>query len=385
MQDLLSNAICALLDDERFYAELIMQMDRFITTRVPTAGVCIKDKIQLHINPDFFKALSPTERVAILKHECQHILNDHISRMKQELPDVYDNKSNDVADRVIGSMKHMVANISADLSINPGIPGIPKDGVMPEQFNVPGGETMEWYINNLKNNDKIQEITDFDEHSLWANSEGDKEALKEKIRQAVNKAAKNAKSVGKISNDLELLIDRLNYKAKDWKSDLKRFVARTIETTIESTRKRRNRRYGTMYPGNIKVENLHLGVAIDTSGSVSDEALCQFMAEIAVIAKYAKVTVVEADTQIKNMYTFDPKKVYKVAGRGGTAYQPAFDFFNDTEVDGVIYFGDMDCFDTAEIKKPKYPVLWAIIGNQPPPVSWGSKTSVEIKMKGEKE
>jgi predicted metal-dependent peptidase len=104
------------------------------------------------------------------------------------------------------------------------------------------------------------------------------------------------------------------------------------------------------------------------------------MAEIGNIAKYATITVVEADSEVKNSYVYDPKKTYTVKGRGGTAYQPAFDWFNkQKEIDGVIYLGDMDCFDLEEIKKPKYPVLWAIIGDQNPPVAWGSKTKIEIK------
>jgi len=87
------------------------------------------------------------------------------------------------------------------------------------------------------------------------------------------------------------------------------------------------------------------------------------MSEIGQIAKYAKVTVVEADAEIKNSYEYNPKKKYKVAGRGGTAYKPAFDFFNkkENQVDGMIYFGDMDCFDTEKLVKPRYPVLWAIV------------------------
>jgi predicted metal-dependent peptidase len=182
------------------------------------------------------------------------------------------------------------------------------------------------------------------------------------------------------AND-ELLVDRTNYKGKDWKADLKRFAARAIETTLQSSKKKRNRRYGIMYPGVIKEELLHIGVALDTSGSISEETLYQFMAEVANISKYATVTVVEADSEVKNAYLFDPKKTYKIKGRGGTAYQPAFDYFTkETDVDGVIYFGDMDNFEE-RLTKPKYPVLWAIVGDQKPPAEWGAQTKVEVVRK----
>ena len=40
----------------------------------------------------------------------------------------------------------------------------------------------------------------------------------------------------------------------------------------------------------------------------------------------------------------------------------------------------MDCFDE-EIKKPKYPVLWAVVGDQEPPASWGFRTKVVVTKK----
>lgn len=223
----------------------------------------------------------------------------------------------------------------------------------------------------------------FDEHVIWGESEGEKEILKEKVRQAVNKAAERTRSAGRMTADNELAVNQLNKSLVNWKDQLKRFVARTITSHIESSKKKRNRRYGIMFPGTIKVEDLHIGVAMDTSGSISDNELTQFLSEISQIAKYAKVTVVEADTTVKNSYIFKPNKTYKVKGRGGTAYQPAFDWFNKMkdQVDGVIYFGDMDCFDTEAIHKPKYPVLWAIVGNQRKPADFGNE--IRITKKGE--
>lgn len=379
MTDIITQAVVRLFDRERFYAELILTMDRIVSNRISTAGVCIKDQIQLYINPTFFASLSLDEQVAVLKHECQHILNDHISRAKELAPEVY-NKPKDDIDSMINGAKHMLINVSADCAINPGIANIPKDSQHPGLYGLPPGETMEWYANELKDDEKLKGITEFDGHSLWAESEGDKEELKAKLKKAVRDAANKTRAAGKMTSDVELLIDKLNYEPRNWKQELNRFAARSINNLTESSKKKRNRRYGIMIPGNVKKEELHIGVAIDTSGSVSDEALHQFMAEIGNIAKYAIVTVVEADSEVKNSYVYNPKKQYTVSGRGGTAYQPAFDYFSkETDVDGVIYFGDMDTSDSEELIKPKYPVLWAIVGGQEPPAKWGAQTRVEVK------
>jgi len=377
--DILTQAIVGLYYSERFYAELLLRMNRHITNRVPTAGVSITDKINLYINPGFFTSLTPEERIAVLIHECKHILHDHISRGKTLAPEVYAKGKKDIVDDAISQMKHRSLNVGMDLAINQDIQNIPKDSMFPAKFDLPNKQTFEWYFEHLKDNEKAKGLMEFDDHAIWSESEGDKEVLKEKVKQAINEAAKKARAVGHMTSDDELLVSKLNENKVNWKNQLKRFVARTTETVISTSRKKRNRRYGVQFPGMIKEEKLHIGVAIDTSGSVSDSALTQFLSEINNISKYALVTMVQADSEVKDSHIFNPKQEYKIKGRGGTAYKPALDYFtNETEVDAVVYFGDMDTSDEASLTKPKYPVLWAIVGNQEPPVAWGSKIYIEL-------
>jgi len=389
--DAISQAIVKLFETEMFYAEIITQMRRIINNKLPAiAGVCIKNTIELHINLlgfdietkegkkhiQGFGELPIHERVATLRHECEHILRDHIPRMKELAPEVFENNQ-DLIDNIISSQKFKCLNIAADCAINGHIKDIPEWGIFPKKLNLPDGQTMEWYLEQLKTNKKMKDFTHFDEHSLWKESEGqDKETLREKIKQVINKAAKNTKAAGKLTSEQELLVSDLNKHTVNWKEQLKRFVAKTVESHIETSRKKRNRRYGLAYPGYVKVEELHIGVAADSSGSVSDEAYKQFMSEIENIAKYAKVTFVEADCEVKNAEKWKRGKPKIRKGYGGTAYQPAFDYFNKIkDIDAVIYFGDMDSSDTPV--KPKYSVLWAVVGTQKPPADFGSR--IEIK------
>src|ERR1017187_1359382 len=97
--DMISETIIRLYETERFYAEIISQMRRIISDRIPTAGVCIRDHIELHINPKFFEKLTLEERVSVFKHECEHILRDHILRSKEAAPEVYA-KTDRIEDRI---------------------------------------------------------------------------------------------------------------------------------------------------------------------------------------------------------------------------------------------------------------------------------------------
>lgn len=383
--DSISQAIVYLFEREMFYAEIIASMKRINTPNVPVAGVCIKEYIELHINVPVFAKFTIKERAAILKHECEHILRNHIFRSREIAPDVYA-KTKDVVDGMLNQAKHRTINIAADCAINSNIKGLPEGAVYPHLFKLVNGETLEWYLEKLKEQKKDKpdegdgegECT-IDNHELWNESEGSKEVLKEKIKQALNKAAEKTRSAGRMTAEHELTISGFNTPSVNWRDQLKRFVARSIEVSIESSKKRRNRRYGIMYPGTVKIEDLHIGVAVDTSGSMSNEALEQAMAEIGEIAKYAKVTVVEADTEIKQEYVYSKNKKYKCKGRGGTAYQPALSHFKDKGIDALIYIGDMDNYDNEQLTKPRFPVLWAIVGHQNPPAAWGSQLRVTVK------
>jgi predicted metal-dependent peptidase len=109
---------------------------------------------------------------------------------------------------------------------------------------------------------------------------------------------------------------------------------------------------------------------VDTSGSVSDKELAMFWTEMEAIHKCGVVvTVIEADSDVKNVYDFDPKKQPDFKGRGGTAYNPALEKAIELKVDGIIYFGDMDAADKPI--DPRKPFLWAIVRNSPPPASFG--------------
>lgn len=389
MSDVLSKTIANLFTEERYYAELLLGMRRISSSEVPIAGVCVRDEIELHINHKTFDILSLEERKAVLKHECGHIFHNHISRGIEIAPEIYDKNDKsklntseeDIGQIFLNKLKHTSLNVAADCALNCNIKNLPNGVVYPKTFDLEDGQTFEWYFENLKNNDKAKNFMGYDGHEIWSKSDNNQEVLKEKIRQFVNEAAKKARAAGCLSANDELLLENLNKKAQvRWQDILRKFVSRAIAIKTEVSRKKRNRRYGIVVPGHVREPVLNLGIAIDTSGSVSDRALGQFMVEIEKIAKYANVLVVEADSEIKKSYEFNPQKQYKISGRGGTAYQPAFEYFNKIKndpIDAMIYFGDGDCADNDRIKKPKYPVLWAFVGKSPRPADFGGLIRIE--------
>ena len=225
-----------------------------------------------------------------------------------------------------------------------------------------------------------------DDHSAWHESDATEDQITQKVKEVVNKAVEQTgdKAMGSVAGHIIQSIQKLNHVPKDWRQDIQRFVARTAEIIIESTRKKRNRRYGILYAGTKTYPKLNIALAMDTSGSVGDEELLQFHAEMVRLHNMEiTLTVIECDTQVNRVYKFDPKQEFKVAGRGGTRFAPVFEYISKEkmELDGLIYFTDGECYGE-DIKKPNYPVLWALT----PPfrlndLKFGHKTKVEVKKK----
>lgn len=392
----IQQAISALLFAEPFYGHLISRMRITKTTDIPTAGVFITDKINMVYNEEWIEKLDLIDVVKVLKHECGHILQEHIPRAKQ-----------------IGAVSkelHKRFNLSTDVTINIAdlVPTVEKiGGVTIKTLN----ETLKGMLDtqNAKDNGKrffqpmtegqmaeyyynrINEFADqfpeslgegemgdtIDDHGTWDKSEGNEEMQKEVAKDAVNNAVKGAGGIGNVPGDIAALVNEMNKSKVNWKQQLRQFYVNTLKSTRMATRKRRNRRYGILQPGVKKKPELHLGLCVDTSGSVSDEELAQFWAEMDTISSCgAKITVIEADAQVQNVYEFEKGKTPSFKGRGGTYYGVAIQKAVELKVDGIVYLGDGDCADTPE--DPKKPFLWAFVRGKTKPAEFGKL--IEIVM-----
>jgi predicted metal-dependent peptidase len=104
-------------------------------------------------------------------------------------------------------------------------------------------------------------------------------------------------------------------------------------------------------------------VAVDTSGSIGDDDLARFAAEIEEIAAMAqcRVAVLYHDSRVLNVQEWEPTdgplKLEPVGG-GGTDHRPVFDWINrQPEPTCVVCLTDLA--SRFPDRAPTYPVLWA--------------------------
>lgn len=372
-----------------FYASLLTQMRRIKTDKLPAAaGVAVVNgRIELYWNPEYLKKHTKDikERVAILEHECKHLIFNHIARE--------------------AGRDHKLWNIATDLNINQTIDNLPDWVVTPKTIEeqlgikVPKGKASEYYYSLLKENSDKMEFSDngdgsthvtikdkdgnvkgeFDiespgMHDKWEESSQDGEMVEEVVKQAVKKAVETTeRHAGKVPGDVQQYIDEL-FKPPilPWWSIVRKWVGTRVRAGAKFSLKRPNRRYGQFQKGKIPVRKLNVAFVIDTSGSVQDKELQEFVVEMkAIMSSYkSTVTVIECDHAVQKVYQLTPytKIDGNFKGRGGTSFRPPFEYIEEHKlpIDLLIYFTDLEG-DWPE-KAPRFPVLWVATNGIP---QWG--------------
>lgn len=225
------------------------------------------------------------------------------------------------------------------------------------------------------------------ENHDWGNSEydengqefGDSEVASNLARQLFENAignyeenkAMSSKGRGVLSKNLQERIDLIKEKTKmDWQQVLRQKIG-TLAVPFKLSKNRVNRRQpnrpqlrGKIYDRLVKVT-----VAIDTSGSMSTKELTYILTEIYNILEAFpyELTVIEFDMNVNKVYTaknFDEIETV-LSGRGGTSYQPVFDYLYDNEYsdqsDVVIFATDGGGEQQVNTKYFSN-LLWLLIG-----------------------
>jgi predicted metal-dependent peptidase len=182
------------------------------------------------------------------------------------------------------------------------------------------------------------------------------------VRQATNMARR---PVGRLPGFLEEVLSEINKPTNNWRETLRPWIDNS--STKDYTWTKPNRRmlpFDIVSPGIISDGLPHLGVVIDSSGSIDTGMLKQFGGEVQSAlddGAVDKVTVMFCDDGVQSVKEYGKSEIIDltVKGRGGTRFSPAFKWFeeNAPDVSGVVYFSDLDCSDFGP--EPSFRVLWA--------------------------
>jgi len=384
----------------QFYAEVIMQARIVSELNLPGTAAMIVDKAQaiFMFGPLFMTTkYSFANRMADAIHEVEHFMRLHASRGK-------------------GKQKR-IWNVACDIVINQLILDMAPDpwSIFPVTYKLEEGLTEEQYYKLLLKVQKEQEregkgsckdipskndtgsvqgkpsggggtdskgrpwLPKEDIHPHWEriNEQSSSSMQQAVAADMVNRAINACKGRGTLPGHIEELANWLNEPAKvNWRQELKQIVGNALKGSYAHTWSRLNRRSVPMIRGKHRKHGKKVVFAIDTSGSMSTHVLEEAINELRHMRKLkeADIWLVMCDTEVAwkgkiERFTNLPKKFY---GRGGTAFEPVFEWVEKENIQPNVLIYLTDGAGSYPKQQPlEYTTIWLMTEGSDPDVDWG--------------
>ncbi len=373
----LTKARTALILDHPFFACLALRMPWEASGKYET---CVTDGKGLYYNPEFIDGLTVPQAAGMLAHEVLHAalghawrmgsrkigrwnaaadfaINNELKRAGFELPDDkymtgYEDLSAEEIYEKLPDDDGQGANSPPDGSSPQGGQGSsqPQSGRQPPDSDT-DGQADDQPSDPGGCGGVIQSECD----------ENEQQQQEAEWRAAMSQASKTQ---GNLPAGLQRMVESVLVPDLPWYVLLRDFVERTARNDYSWSKP--SRRYfgsGIVLPSLISEELPEVMIAIDTSGSIDQEQLDLFAAEVSGVLEAYQTTirVVYCDTEVKNEQVLTQQDLpfeAKPVGGGGTDFRPVFDYIREKAYTPccVIYFTDM--YGQFPEQEPEYPTLW---------------------------
>jgi predicted metal-dependent peptidase len=342
----LAKAKTSLILEHPFIGTIALGMPFVLDYDIRTAATNGK---RVAFNPDFITGLTDDELKFLVAHECLHPMLEHNYRR--------------------GARQHKRWNMAADYVINKlltddNIGRMPKVGLLDPNIYSAGGGTSEGIYNILpeQNEDDDGDMLDDCEDGEGSPAEQAQQQAEWKVKMA--QAAQAAKMMGKLSANMQRLVDETLTPKVDWRDVLQRFLVKCRNDSRSFSRFNRRFIAQGMYLPTVSGEAMgEVCFAVDCSGSIDQHTVNQFAAEINKVKEDlmpARIHVLYFDSEVSHVETYEPDDMLDIKphGGGGTDFAPVFNKIVELGIDpvAVVFLTDLCCdsFGT----QPDAPVLW---------------------------
>ena len=341
-----------MMKKQPFYSTIALRIRYVEDETIPTAAV---DGRRMIYNRHFINALSDSELLFVMAHEILHLVLRHLTRRGRRDPSRY----NRAADYVINYML-----------VRDGIGQFPSiGGLYDERFANMFTEEVYSILEKEDPENNGGGGSNFDEHIILDSSgdgsgdssQGDSDGsgdsngtkviscsqdeideLESEMTSALIEAVKAQKShgAGSVPGEVERLIEEFVSPRVNWRVILPELANGQVKNNY--TRSKPNRRfpiaqYGVAIPTIYAEDHVEFTLAIDTSGSISNDMLQDFISEVyGVVESYSsfKVNMWCFDTKVYAHEVFDENNIeelynYEVKGGGGTDFMANWEYMEE--------------------------------------------------------
>lgn len=292
------------------------------------------DGRHIFYNKTFFTDMSIDQIAFTIAHEVLHLIFDHLGR--------------------INGRNIQLFNIAADYCVN-GQLIRDKIGKAPDMrlyHDVKYYDMSVEQIYDLLLNDDYEHLSSLgglvDEHIDWdqkdVNNPDRPVYTTNELVQIKNEIISTIIQIAQItsnhSSEITRLINNLTSSKMDWRQILRNEIQSILRN--DYTWQRPNRKtihHGIYLPGSNNDETIDIAIAIDTSGSITNQMLHDFLSEVnGIMEEYQdfKIKIWCFDTDVYNPreYTTDNNEsllTYEISGGGGTDFMTNWKYMEDTD------------------------------------------------------
>lgn len=322
----------ALLLRHPFFGNLATRLNLIDATDVmPNLATLATDGRNFFYSNEFVDRCTPKNLMFGFAHEIMHNVFDHMGRRGTRDPLLSniaaDYASNQICkDESIGDVPPWIKIYQDDMY---------RDMAYEEIYDSFGSKGKGKSINSLS---ELGEL--FDEHIDQSMSEEERKALREEMIDAVISAAQAA-GAGNVPKGIQRMISLFTEPKMDWRAVLRMNIQSLVRSNFTFSRpNRKSQHSGAILPGMTVEEAVIVTVAIDMSGSISNEQASEFIAEVkGLMQEYAEfeLDIFCFDCSVHNYAKFNNYNAhdiddYEVKGGGGTSFEACFDFMKEREI-----------------------------------------------------
>lgn len=364
-----------------FFGSVVASVGYKENKDIPTAGT---DGETIYYNPEYLEGLSVEEQTFIFAHEVCHIAFNHILRSEGKNPELWNIATDGVINQFLkrDGLKMAPGVVDMAEAINYDAEQLYEKQSQEQS----GGESGE----NSQKEDKSKQDVGHDTHSMWEQavkkhkeqqektdkkdkekteleSMGEKDAFKknledkkkqlEELKEAISKQASQAGT--STNRDIRTVNDIGTAKPLiDWRYVLREAIKYDVDWSYKNA---------TLEDGvvsaNLEEQPMpETEIVIDTSGSINEVLLKNFLRECKNILQHTKLKVGCFDTEFYGFHeirTEEDIEKMRFEGGGGTDFDVAVGAFS-RRVENKIIFTD------GEASMPDMPLdaIWIVFGNR---------------------
>jgi len=312
----------------------------------PTAAT---DGRNLFFNTEFFSKMTSKEIEFVIAHEILHCVFDHMTRREDRDPQLH--------------------NIACDYIVNntlvrDNIGDKPKAVQIFQDWKYDGWSSEAVYDDIYKKGKEQMEQLGklLDEHIDWEKGEStggggqddkdnknkkkgptyskeEMEQIKNEIKESMMSAAQAA-GAGNCPAEIERIIKEFTEPKMNWRELLQQQIQSVIKNDYTFARpSRKGWHSGVILPGTNYDDTIDICIAIDTSGSIMNEQVEDFLGEVQSIMDQYKdynIKIWCFDTDVHNEQDYNASgeslDSYKIGGGGGTDFQANWEYMKENDI-----------------------------------------------------